>query len=161
MKKVFTNLSRTLDKEFLKCYLLATDQNLASAQCELGRCYEHGKGVDKDMTKAISWYQQAADQGHVEAQVSLSDALYVQSFAFGKKMWATYLGDVGVEPPLPPDIKAILNALCPFFHGKKVKETHLLVLIPKTVKGKPLTLKTLGELVKKPLKGTRTQYATI
>ena len=78
--------------------------------------------------------------------------------AFGKEMWATYLGDIGDEPPLPPDIKVILSAPCPFFSGKKVEETHLLVLIPKTVNGKPLTLRTLGELVKKPLKGTSTQY---
>ena len=79
--------------------------------------------------------------------------------AFGKEMWATYLGDIGEEPPLPPDIKAILSAPCPFFPGKKVEETHLLVLIPKTVNSKPLTLQTLGELVKKPLKGTSTQYS--
>ncbi len=78
--------------------------------------------------------------------------------AFGKEMWATYLGDIGDEPPLPPDIKAILSAPCPFFSGKKVEETHLLVLIPKTVNGKALTLQTIGELVKKPLKGTPTQY---
>ena len=80
------------------------------------------------------------------------------SIAFGKEMWATYLGDIGVEPPLPPDIKAILSASCPFFLGKKVEETHVLVLIPKTVNSKPLTLQTLGELVKNPLKGTSTQY---
>ena len=78
--------------------------------------------------------------------------------AFGKEMWGTYLGDIGDEPPLPPDIKAILSAPCPFFSGKKVEETHLLVLIPKTVNGKPLTLQTLGELVKKPLMGALTRY---
>ena len=70
--------------------------------------------------------------------------------AFGKDLWATHLGDIGIEPPLPPNIKEILNAPCPFFPGKKVEETHLLVLIPKTVNGKPLTMQTLGELVQKP-----------
>ena len=39
--------------------------------------------------------------------------------AFGKEMWATYLGDIGVEPPLPPDIKVILSAPCPFFYRQK------------------------------------------
>ena len=32
-------------------------------------------------------------------------------------------------------------------------ETHVLVLVPQTVNGKPLTLKNLGELVQKPLNG--------
>jgi len=39
-----------------------------------------------------------------------------------------------------------------------VHETHILVFIPETVNGQPLTLKTLGELVKKPLQGPATQY---
>lgn len=87
-------------------------------------------------------------------EVKVSDI----AIAFGKEMWATHLGDIGVEPPLPPDIKEILSAPCPFFPGKKVEETHLLTLIPKTVNRNPLTLQTLGELVKKPLKGIPTQY---
>ena len=33
-----------------------------------------------------------------------------------------------------------------------------MTLIPQTVNGKPLTLKTLGELVQKPLKGAPTKY---
>jgi hypothetical protein len=40
-----------------------------------------------------------------------------------------------------------------------VHETHLLVLVPETVNGQPLTLKTLGELVEKPLTGSATQYS--
>ncbi len=245
---------KTMDKKFLECYLLATDQNLASAQYELALCYELGKEVEKDLTKAIYWYQMAANQNHMIAQRRLGECYasgtgvlkdeqeavkwyrkaaeqgdvtaqarlgtcYLEGIgvqkdekeaarwfrkavdqidgnkqvildpsnkplikeiemkiekkpelkvtnvkvsdipiAFGKEMWATYIGDIGDEPPLPPDIKAILSAQCPFFPGKKVEETHLLVLIPKTVNGKPLTLQTLGELVKKPLKGTPTKY---
>ncbi len=80
------------------------------------------------------------------------------SIAFGKAEWAKYFGDVGVEPPLPADINAILQSSCPYWPQKKVQETHLLVLVPKTVNGKPLTLKTLGELIEKPLQGTATKY---
>ncbi len=43
------------------------------------------------------------------------------AIAFGKAEWAKYFGDVGVEPPLPADINAILSAPCPFWSGKKVK----------------------------------------
>jgi hypothetical protein len=77
----------------------------------------------------------------------------------GKKAWETYFGEVGAEPPLPPDIKQILKAPCPFVDGKKVFETHLLVLVPQTHNGLPLTLKTLRNLVKKPLTGSATQYS--
>ena len=73
--------------------------------------------------------------------------------AFGKAKWATYFGDSGVEPPLPPNIHQILQSPCPFWPGKKVEETHLLVLIPQTVNGKPLTLDYLEQLIQKPLGG--------
>lgn len=68
--------------------------------------------------------------------------------AFGKKQWENYFGNIGEEPPLPENIHEILNKLCPFCPSKKVKETHMLVLIPKTVNGNPLNLKALGKLVK-------------
>ena len=105
--------------------MLATDQNDARAQYELARRYENGIGIQKDEKEASRLYSLAANQGF--EKVKVSDI----PIAFGKEMWATYLGDIGVEPPLPPDIKAILSAPCPFFSGKKVEETHLLVLIPK------------------------------
>jgi hypothetical protein len=78
--------------------------------------------------------------------------------AFGKAQWAKYFGDVGEEPPLPASIKEILKAQCPVWPDKKVYETHLLTLIPKTVNGEPLTLKTLGELVKNPPQGSPSRY---
>jgi hypothetical protein len=80
--------------------------------------------------------------------------------AFGPKEWfihfKTRLKNI---PRLPPDIADILSSSCPFWPGKKVHETHLLVLVPQTVNGRPLTLKTLGELVKKPRQGHSTQYS--
>ncbi len=78
--------------------------------------------------------------------------------AFGKVAWAKYFGDIGDEPPLPHDIQTILQSPCPYWPKKKVQETHLLVLVPQTVNGKPLTLKTLGEFIQKPLQGTPTRY---
>jgi hypothetical protein len=89
-------------------------------------------------------------------KVSVKPAL--PSIAFGKEMWAKYLGDVDEEPPLPSDIEKILKSPCPFFAGKRIEETHLLTLIPKTVNGKPLTLISLEELVKNPKQGQATKY---
>ena len=80
-------------------------------------------------------------------------------YAFGKAQWETYFGDVGAEPPLPPNLREILASLCPFDRTKTVQETFLLVLVPETVNGAPLTLNRLGELVKAPKGGGHaTQY---
>jgi hypothetical protein len=77
---------------------------------------------------------------------------------FGKAQWAQHFGDVGVEPPFAPNIKKILYEPCPIWSGKKIYETHLLTLIPKTINGQLLTVKSLGELVQKPLQGPATKY---
>ncbi|MBS0649281.1 MAG: hypothetical protein JSS10_08680 [Verrucomicrobia bacterium] len=90
-------------------------------------------------------------------KLSLNSTL--PAIAFGKELWAKYLGDIGKEPPLPSDIQQILQSPCPFFPGKKVEETHLLTLIPKTVNGKPLSLNSLEELVKHPKQGEATNYS--
>ena len=75
-----------------------------------------------------------------------------------KTDWEKYFGDVGLEPPLPANIEEILNEPCSFWLGKKVKETHILVLIPNRVNGEPFTLNYLGELVKDPMSGYATKY---
>ncbi len=41
------------------------------AQYELAYLYENGLGVPKDETRALELYQQAADQGHPEAQANI------------------------------------------------------------------------------------------
>ena len=82
----------------------------------------------------------------------------IPSIAFGKAKWKRYFGNIGVEPPLPANIKKILKAYCPFWPDKKIQETHLLVLIPNTVNGKPFTMNYLGELIKKPNSKRSTKY---
>ena len=80
--------------------------------------------------------------------------------AFGPKEWFIYFGGyLKNTPRLSPNMTEILNSPCPFVDGKKVHETHLLVLVPQTVNGQPLTFKTLGELVQKPLQGHATNYS--
>ena len=77
----------------------------------------------------------------------------------GKADWERFFGDVGEVPPLPADITTILNSPCLFWPGKKVHETHMLVLVPKTVSGKLLTLDSLGELIQHPKQGAATKYS--
>ncbi len=68
----------------------------------------------------------------------------------GAKNWKKHFGEVGFEPALPSNILNTLNAPCPYWKGKKIKETHLLTLIPATINGNPFTLNTLEELIRKP-----------
>jgi hypothetical protein len=74
-------------------------------------------------------------------------------------LWERYYGHVGSEPSFPSNIKEIMDSPCPFWEGKQVRDTHLLVLIPSRVAGKPLTLDYLGELIQSPKGGGhKTQY---
>ena len=82
----------------------------------------------------------------------------IPSIAFGKADWEKYFGEIGLEPPLPANIEKILNERCSFWPNKKVKETHLLVLIPNTVNGKPFTMNYLGKLIQNPKSGHATKY---
>lgn len=66
---------------------------------------------------------------------------------FCAKNWANYFGDVGKEPPLPKNIIKILSSPCPFFENKRVHDTHMLILVPKTVEGRQLTLFNLRTLM--------------
>jgi hypothetical protein len=65
----------------------------------------------------------------------------------GAEAWRKQGIDVGVEPPLPSTItEELLNSDCPLHPGEKIKDTHLLVLVPKTVNGEPYTALKLDEL---------------
>ena len=83
----------------------------------------------------------------------------IPEIAFGAKEWEEYFGIVDEEPPLPKNIDEILSSPCPFWPEKKVRDTHLLVLIPKSVGGAPLTLNALQRLIEQPQKGRATKYS--
>jgi hypothetical protein len=65
----------------------------------------------------------------------------------GAEAWRSQGIDVGAEPALPSSItEELLNSDCPLHPGEKIKDTHLLVLVPKTVNGEPYTALKLDEL---------------
>jgi hypothetical protein len=79
----------------------------------------------------------------------------------GEVEWKHYFGEVGSAPDLPRDMATILDSACPFWPDKKVRDTHLLVLIPATVDEAPFTLNLLEELIQHPKPGggkTRYRY---
>lgn len=43
------------------------------AQYRLGRCYDKGRGVAENETKAFQWYSKSAAQGYAKAQYQLGD----------------------------------------------------------------------------------------
>jgi hypothetical protein len=71
----------------------------------------------------------------------------------GEIEWKHYFGEVEPAPDLPTGVDDILDSACPFWPDRKVRDTHLLVLIPATVDGKPFTLNLLGELIQRPKNG--------
>ena len=49
----------------------------AKAQNKLGVCYAKGKGVRKNLNKAMEWYTKAAEQGEMRAQFNLAAHYYL------------------------------------------------------------------------------------
>ena len=65
-------------EEAAKWYMKAAEQNDAEGCLNLGRCYEQGIGLPRDMVKARRCYSRAANKGCVEATVAAS-MLYLRS----------------------------------------------------------------------------------
>jgi hypothetical protein len=66
----------------------------------------------------------------------------------GTAEWEKGFGvKVGAPPPIPESITPVLlNSKCPIHPGELIKDTHILMLIPKTVDGKVYSVFKLGEL---------------
>ena len=91
--------------------------------------------------------------GNKDPSLVLGDA------AIGPAVWNRCYGNVGRVPLLPSGIVQMLDSPCPFWDGQQVRDTHLLVLIPKRVSGQEFTLNYLGELIKAPQGGSHaTEY---
>ena len=71
----YSNSRRDYTKAF-EWYERAAESNLAEAQLEMGRSYQNGKGVEKDLGQALQWYARAARQGNSHASKCLGDMFY-------------------------------------------------------------------------------------
>ena len=69
----------------------------------------------------------------------------------GPEEWKRGFGvDVGQAPPMPASVtQELLNSGCPLHPGQKIKDTHVLMLVPKTVNGEAYTPLKLDELCTK------------
>lgn len=81
-------------------------------------------------------------------------------FAFGKKKWEIYYGACDNEPLLPEDICETLYQPCPFSKNPKlrVKDTHKLILMVKTINDQKQHLNHLDTLFQNPRQGHKSQF---
>jgi hypothetical protein len=140
---------------------------------ELGRCMSVCKtwgGYINGNNQIWNWQAQKAGIIKPPTQIKNARQLFAKpDIAFGRGEWIRYLGDPGEVLPLPRNIYEILKSPCPFWPGKTVEETHILVFIPQAVTRSvdghlvtvPLTLKTLDELLKSSNNGTGVGYRHI
>ena len=56
----------------VELYRIGTKGNDMFAQFNLGRCYYHGKGMSKDVSKAIKFYTLSAERSNILAQYVLA-----------------------------------------------------------------------------------------
>ena len=61
----------------------AAEAGYLPAQNELGRIYRTGDGADQDLERMMFWYERAASQGDVGAQLFVADGY---AYGFGVKM---------------------------------------------------------------------------
>ena len=114
-------------KQAIKYFRKAAEQGYASAQYNLGYCYDNGKGVTIDSDEAAKWYRKAAEQGHAEAQHELGHCYgygrgveknYTEAVKWYKKAaeqgyaeaqhnlgWCYKFGSYGVEKNLTEAVK--------------------------------------------------------
>jgi hypothetical protein len=65
----------------------------------------------------------------------------------GAEEWEAQKIEVGEVPPIPSSItKALLTSPCPLHAKQLIKETHVLMLVPRTVNGEAYTALKLEEL---------------
>ncbi|MDZ4832543.1 MAG: tetratricopeptide repeat protein [Candidatus Melainabacteria bacterium] len=59
--------------QYTKAYKLALSMSTdPGAQCLLGKLFEDGSGVERDLREAFDWYKLSAEQGVIEAQEKLA-----------------------------------------------------------------------------------------
>jgi len=113
--------TNTTNAPDIKKMLEKANNGDAKAQCILGYCYEHGKGVAQDYTNAVMWYRKSADQGDAKAQRNLGSGYYYglgvpQDYAEAIR-WERKAADQGND-------EAQFNLGTYFYNGKGVAQDY-------------------------------------
>jgi hypothetical protein len=146
--RLYEETDDALPSTSTRCTVLLEDTVGHSSPVTVGRFCSRGlvflSGFDDDAEFGVSCLRQFGTR-HYRPSALLH--------SFGAEEWCRYFGEVEPTPPLPADIVDTLNSACPFWPGKVVKDTHLLVLIPAAVNGEPFSFNLLGELIQCPRGG--------
>ncbi|XP_027697784.1 death ligand signal enhancer isoform X2 [Vombatus ursinus] len=121
----------------------AADQGYSKAQFNVGLCHEHGKGTQKDISKAVFYYQLAAQKGHQMAQYRyarslLSEqapareadkqravAMLKQAADAGLKEAQAYLGVLFTKEPFQDEQKAVKYLWLAASNGDSQSKYHM------------------------------------
>jgi hypothetical protein len=126
--------------------LLVTAQNNNCRQQAL-------KGIGRVAQASSGMFSTCLPSLRAAAKARDEDVRLLALKTLGEVEWKHYFGEVGPAPDLPISMTAILDSTCPFWPGKKVRDTHLLVLIPAKVNGQPFSLNLLSDLIQHPNNG--------
>src|SRR6185369_15221463 len=91
----------------------------ADAQFNLGQAYRLGRGVPINLAAAQSWFERAADKGHIDAQTTLGLLLFQNGNHTGGLRWLKVASDQG-EP------RAMLVYGTALFNGDGVPQDPIL-----------------------------------
>ncbi|XP_074147778.1 death ligand signal enhancer isoform X1 [Sminthopsis crassicaudata] len=121
----------------------AADRGYSKAQFNVGLCHEHGKGTQKDLSKAVFYYQLAAQKGHQMAQYRyarslLSDqvpareadkqravTMLKQAADAGLKEAQAYLGVLFTKEPFQDEQKAVKYLWLAARNGDSQSKYHM------------------------------------
>lgn len=134
--------------------LRQTKQDLDVTTQELGITKQRVAALEADLADLAEL--RGAVGGLLEAKRAqeLAKLRHIRDeYGFGPDNWLKYFGEVEAVPELPENIESILESPCPFWEGEKVKDTHVLVLIPTAVKGAALTLRSFAQWISSPRNG--------
>ncbi len=70
-----------MNNKMMKELIRAANEGDVEAQNCLGSIYRSGEGVEKDLEKALYWYEKAAKQGDIEAQEIITQIKQLRTLA--------------------------------------------------------------------------------
>lgn len=140
--KTFTGLVR----EKLEAIRIAFDRAADAGDTETQKAIMNSPITKKWMDEG-TWLTTAS----AEAFSKRIDCVEIRSLLgknfLGAEAWRTQGIDVGAVPIMPlPITESLIESECPLHPGRKIKDTHLLVLVPETVNGEPYTALKLHDL---------------
>src|SRR3954464_15632593 len=114
----------------------------ADAAFNLGQAYRLGRGVPTNLAAAQSWFERAADRGHVDAQTTLGLLLFQNGNHIGGLRWLKAASDKG-EP------RAMLVYGTALYNGDGVPQDPVLgyaYVSRAAAQGLPAAKETLAQL---------------